>query len=133
MRAGVSSVQVDGTGVLALGAAVGIAFLGIWLWTKREAIKQAIDPTSDKNLAYQGANAITQAVTGRSDATLGTAIYDRLHTDTGQFAWWRLLPGGDALEKKFNPPQFGPAAAAGTPATPPSSPSSSDLSNFWGI
>lgn len=38
--------------------------------------KEKFNPVSDKNLAYQGANAVVQAVTGDDNATVGTWLYD---------------------------------------------------------
>lgn len=41
-----------------------------------EDIGNAIDPTSQDNIFYGGANAITREVTGDPNATLGSKIYD---------------------------------------------------------
>lgn len=43
------------------------------------AVGTAVNPVSDKNLAYKGANAVTQALTGDSSVTFGTWIYDMVH------------------------------------------------------
>lgn len=44
-----------------------------------------VNPTSDKNLAYSGVNAIGGAISGEKDWSLGGAIYDWTHT--GQSAY----------------------------------------------
>lgn len=45
-----------------------------------EAIPQPIKPSSDKNIVYQGANKIVQALPGSSnDETLGTWLYSITH------------------------------------------------------
>lgn len=38
-------------------------------------VVDAVNPASDKNLAYQGANKVTQAVTGQEGDTLGVALW----------------------------------------------------------
>lgn len=54
-------------------------------------------------------NPAVQKLTGDKNQTLGGWIYDRTHvTDInskrfGDFAWWRMLPGGDFAERAFNP------------------------------
>lgn len=40
------------------------------------------NPTSDKNIFYQGANSIVQALTGDKNATVGTALYNATHSDS---------------------------------------------------
>ncbi len=68
-----------------LYALVGLGVLGA-LWYAKGAVGGAvaaavpyIDPTSDQNVAYQGATKITQAMTGDTNATLGTWLYDLTH------------------------------------------------------
>lgn len=66
-------------GVLVIGGAIAFAW---WLWgDKLAALGNKFNPSSPDNLASQAANAITQAVTGDDNATLGTAIYDWLHPE----------------------------------------------------
>lgn len=71
-----AGVKNLGIGLAILSAIAGVAYV-IINWDK---IKQKLDITSDKNAAYQGANAVVQAVTGDSDASVGTALYDALHS-----------------------------------------------------
>lgn len=40
------------------------------------AAAEAVNPLSDKNLAYTGTNAVGAAVTGDKNFSLGSAIYD---------------------------------------------------------
>lgn len=60
-------------------AVLVVAIAGVYVYRKRAAIGQAVNITSDKNLAYQGANAVIQAITGEADTSLGSKIYDWLH------------------------------------------------------
>lgn len=55
-----------------LGGAVGDA---------ARAVGDAVNPTSDKNLAYRGVNAVGEALTGDTDFNLGGWIYDVTHKD----------------------------------------------------
>lgn len=41
-----------------------------------EAAAQAINPVSDKNLAYRGVNAVGEAITGDKEFSLGSWLYD---------------------------------------------------------
>lgn len=43
------------------------------------AVGNAVDPTSDKNLAYKGVNAVGGALTGAKDFSLGGWLYDVTH------------------------------------------------------
>jgi ABC-type uncharacterized transport system permease subunit len=67
--------------------AVTGAGIVVYLFFKREAgaalkaVGQAVNPVSDKNLAYQGVNAVGSAITGDKAWTLGGAIYDLFHAD----------------------------------------------------
>jgi hypothetical protein len=45
------------------------------------AVGEAVNPTSDKNLAYRGVNAVGEALTGDTDFNLGGWIYDLTHKD----------------------------------------------------
>lgn len=74
--------------VKVLAIAAGVAIVGVVAYkTVPKALKkvgQALDPTSDKNVAYQGTNAVVQAVTGDKDATVGTKIWDIFNRDVDQ-------------------------------------------------
>jgi hypothetical protein len=54
-------------------------------------------------------NPAVQKLTGDKNQSLGGWVYDRTHvTDInskkfGDFAWWRMMPGGDLAERAFNP------------------------------
>lgn len=67
---------------IAVGA---VAVIVLYLFFKKEAaqaiaaVGQAVNPTSDKNLAYSGVNAVGSAVSGQSDWTLGGWLYDATH------------------------------------------------------
>ena len=89
-------VNVTGTGV---AVAVGLLVGGLLIWKASNAASKAagaawsgikdgaatvggwVNPTSDKNLAYQGVNAIGSAWTGQPDWNLGGAIYEATHPD----------------------------------------------------
>lgn len=45
---------------------------------------QAVNPTSDRNLAYRAANGLGAVITGDDDWTLGSAVYDWLHPGVDQ-------------------------------------------------
>lgn len=85
-------VDLSGSGVLALAAVGVVGVAAFVLYSKRGAIAQgitdagnavgqAVNPTSDKNLAYRGVNAVGSAVSGDSSWSLGTWVYDLLHPD----------------------------------------------------
>jgi hypothetical protein len=69
--------------VLAIGA--GVAVVGVILYkgvpAAAKAVGAAVDPTSDKNVFYRGANAVVGAVTGDKDATVGTKLWDVFNRD----------------------------------------------------
>ncbi len=44
-------------------------------------VGQAVNPTSDQNLAYRGVNAVGAAISGRDSFSLGSWIYDLVHED----------------------------------------------------
>lgn len=84
--------ELTGTGVLALGALGAVGLLGLWLYSKKDAIVQAaadaaetavasVNPASDRNLAYRGVNGIGGAITGVENWSLGGAIYDLLNPE----------------------------------------------------
>jgi hypothetical protein len=67
--------ELTAGGVVALTAIAGV---GLILYLNRDAIKgavQAVNPASDKNLAYRAASAAARAATGDPEATFGTALY----------------------------------------------------------
>lgn len=73
-----SRIQLSGTGVLALA---GVAVLGLGayaVYRNREAIVAAVDPTSDKNAAYQAANKVVEVITGSApgSTSVGSKLYD---------------------------------------------------------
>lgn len=78
-------MQVPAT--LKLYGAVAVAVLAALWYSQKQAtqaaaaVGRAIDPTSDKNVFYGGANAVVQAVTGDKNDTLGTWFYGLTHAD----------------------------------------------------
>lgn len=75
---------------LSFGAVIGLAVVAgggfmIWkIYSDRKAIGNAINPLSDQNLAYKGANAVVQSLSGNSTASLGTWLYDITHPGENQ-------------------------------------------------
>ncbi|WP_295797418.1 hypothetical protein [uncultured Microbulbifer sp.] len=70
-------VKVDGLMVLTAAAIGG----GLFLYAKRGAIGQALNPTSDQNIAYKGVNAVGSTVTGEDDFSLGVWLYEKTHPE----------------------------------------------------
>lgn len=81
-----SRIQLSAGAVLALA---GVGVLAI-LYVKRgaigasvasaaQAVGDAVNPTSDQNLAYRGANALGASLTGDPFFTVGGSLYDWLH------------------------------------------------------
>jgi hypothetical protein len=69
-------VDLTASGVVAL-VGLGVVGLVVWkLYSSRNQIAAAVNPTSDQNLAYQGANRIVQAATGEKDTTLGVWLWE---------------------------------------------------------
>jgi hypothetical protein len=60
-------------------AAIALVAVVAIVYVKRKAIGDALNPASDKNLAYTGVNAVGAAVTGDKDFTLGGAVYEATH------------------------------------------------------
>lgn len=60
---------------VAVVIAAGLAFL----YFKREAIAEAVNPVSRNNLAYKGVNAVGEAVTGDEHWTLGGYMFELLN------------------------------------------------------
>lgn len=78
---------LTGGGVLALAAVASLAVGGVVLYVKRReiaagvseaasAVGQAVNPTSDQNLAYRGVNAVGEAVTGDASFSLGAWLFE---------------------------------------------------------
>lgn len=56
--------------------------VGNGLAAAQETLQQAVpyvDPTDTRNVAYTAASKVTQAMTGSSDASFGTWLYDISH------------------------------------------------------
>jgi hypothetical protein len=89
-----TKVTLTGSGVVGLAAVVGVIGLALYLYGKRKEIVAAVNPASDQNLAYKASNKVTELVTGDSDATTGTAIYDAFHNGDGSFRlpWQTYVP-----------------------------------------
>lgn len=69
------SIKFDGLMLLTL---VGIAG-GVYVYSQREKIANAVNPASRDNLAYSGVNAIGAELSGQRDFSLGAWIYDVTH------------------------------------------------------
>lgn len=67
-------------GLVVAGAVVYFLF-GSKLKAAAAAVGTAVNPTSDRNLAYRGVNAVGAAITGRDSFSLGSWIYDKVHGD----------------------------------------------------
>jgi hypothetical protein len=70
------TTQLTGSGVAALAGIVVIGGVAYWLYQHREAIGNAINPLSDKNLASRAADAFTQKMTGDPTQTVGGWLFD---------------------------------------------------------
>lgn len=72
-----------------IGVAIALIGVGATLYfvfggrLKRglQAAGEAVNPTSDKNLAYRGVNAVGAAVTGDDSFSLGSWFYDLTHRE----------------------------------------------------
>lgn len=64
-----------------VGIAIGVVVVAgvVWWRISRAIPKDALNPLSDKNLAYQGVNKVVQAVSGDRDDSLGTWMYKLIH------------------------------------------------------
>lgn len=73
-----SRIQLTGTGVLAVAGVAAVLVGGVYLYRKRKDIVAVVDPTSDKNVAYQAANKVVEAITGAAPGTtsVGSWLYD---------------------------------------------------------
>lgn len=67
-----AAVKNLGLGVALLAGTVAAVLAVRWVYTNRERF----NPTSDKNFAYSGVNAVGSALTGDKDWSLGVAIYE---------------------------------------------------------
>lgn len=76
-----ATLREDALIVLGIGAAV----LVIAWYAKNRAVKVAetvapyIDPTSDTNIAYQGASSLARWLAGQETGDLGTIVWDYVH------------------------------------------------------
>lgn len=72
---------------VALVAAISIAGAAYWIYEKflkdKLPDEHTFDPTSDKNLAYRGTNAVGAALTGDKSFSLGSWLYDITHPGEG--------------------------------------------------
>lgn len=68
---------------LAVGS---VAAFAVYQLAKRgaAAIGAAVDPTSSKNIAYQGVSQVGAALTGDASWSPGTALYNFFHPNEGQ-------------------------------------------------
>lgn len=83
-----TNVNVGAGGVV---AAVGLALAGagaFFLWKNRKVIADKLNPASDQNLAYTGANELLRSATGDPDATVGTKAYDLIDSIGATFRGW---------------------------------------------
>ena len=72
------SVRVDGL-MVASGLALG---LGIWVWRKKSAVAQAVNPVNKDNIFASGVNAVGDVLDdGNRDGSfsLGSKIFDWIH------------------------------------------------------
>lgn len=65
------AVKLTGSGVLALAGLIAALIAFFYLWKNKAGIVAAVNPLSDKNLAYQGAGQIVSAATGGAETTVG--------------------------------------------------------------
>lgn len=83
-------------GAAVLVGGVVLYFFGkqILDWFKDQAPPPgSFDPTSDKNLAYRGANAVGGALTGDDNFTVGGWLYDLTHAEYDPNATPARTPG----------------------------------------
>lgn len=71
-------IRLTGTGILAAAGVTVLAAGAHWAYRNRAAIVATVDPTSDKNAAYQAANKIVEAITGAppGSTSVGSKLYD---------------------------------------------------------
>ena len=72
-------------GVVALIGVAAVYFIGKKLLggagDAARAVGDAVNPTSDKNLAYRGVNAVGATITGDDSFSLGGWLYDLTHDE----------------------------------------------------
>lgn len=128
------TVNTGAGGVLAVGALIGLAFIGFELWSNRKAIANAFNPTSDSNLANQGASALVQQVSGGAAAggedSVGGALARFREWISGDDAKIRAMLRGSSTPSS-SAALSASSAPAGEPLTPPESAAS--LSSYWGM
>jgi hypothetical protein len=73
------NVSLTGSGVASIVVLGAVAAVGAYLYIQREKLAQAVNPLSDKNVAYRSVNAVGERLTGDSEFTLGGWIYDMTH------------------------------------------------------
>lgn len=72
-------------------AGVGVALIALIWYAKKKVLDDLlpkIDPTSDKNLAYQASSALARWLAGQEEGTVGTIAWDYIHKA-------EPMPGGD--------------------------------------
>ena len=71
-------IRLSGSGVLAVAGVAAVLVGGVYLYRNRAAVVAAVDPTSDKNVAYQAANKVVEAITGApaGSTSVGSWLYD---------------------------------------------------------
>ncbi|MEN0037459.1 MAG: hypothetical protein AAGC78_10330 [Cellvibrio sp.] len=103
-------VNLNVDGIMLVGLVIGVplvAYIGYKLYSSKEAVVDAINPASDKNLVYSGVNGIGSAFTGDDNFTLGGWAFDWTHNADGSFntgSIWDVVnftPIGDL--RKINP------------------------------
>lgn len=100
-------MKVTGTAVAVLGGVVAIGAIGFFLYRKSNAVVDALNPASDKNIVYGGVNAVGSALTGDGSFALGSWFYDQTHNEAGDTdymaavggSFWALTPGLYGLDK----------------------------------
>ncbi len=92
----------DSAKLALIGAGAAVVVIGALYLLARKAgaavvaVGQAVNPVSDKNIAYQGVNAAGAAVTGDSEFSLGTWLYNVTHADEAKGLLGGALDGAKA-------------------------------------
>lgn len=60
-------------------AASAVGDTAAHVWDAAKDATKYVDPTSDQNLAYQGASSIARWLAGREDGSLGDIVYDYMN------------------------------------------------------
>lgn len=93
--------QNQGLG-LVVGGVLVVGLVWFLFRDKLAAVGTALNPASDRNLAYRGVNAVGSAVTGEPDFSLGSWLYDVFNVDANlasnpkpktddEDSWWGNL------------------------------------------